>query len=461
MTRNDDPGTGRAAGGPPGLVVGGVASGVGKTVATLAIATALEEAGYAVQPAKAGPDFIDPSHHEAVTGRPSRTLDLWLCGEDGLRRNYARGEGDLCVVEGVMGLYDGDGSSTAMVAEALGLPVVLVVDANAGMESVAATALGFQRYAAEIDREIEVAGIVAQRAHGGRHEQGIRDALPDEIAYFGRIPPTPDLEIPDRHLGLEMGEEAALPVDALEEAAESLDADRLSAVARRPAVAETPAEPESTAAGSTRDTQKSVDATIAMADDAAFCFRYPATIDRFRDRATLVTFSPVAGDPVPDCDGVYLPGGYPELHAAALAESPTLAELGDRAADGLPVFGECGGLMAMSETLTTVDGERHEMAGILPADVAMHDRYQALDHVELEALDDALTARGGERIRGHEFHYSSADVGPDARFAFETVRGDGITGDHDGLVEYDSLGTYVHVHPESGAFDRFLESVVD
>ena len=465
MTRNDA-GNGRAAGGPPGFVLGGVASGVGKTVATLAIATALDEAGYAVQPAKAGPDFIDPSHHEAVTGRPSRTLDLWLCGEDGLRRNYARGEGDVCVVEGVMGLYDGDGSSTAMVAEALGLPVVLVVDANAGMESVAATALGFQRYAAKIDRDIEVAGIVAQRAHGGRHEQGIRDALPDEIAYFGRIPPSPGLEIPDRHLGLEMGEEAALPVDALGEAAETLDADRLSAVARRPtepktpAESETPTESETPAAGSSGGTVESADATIAMADDAAFCFRYPATIERFRDRATLVTFSPVAGDPIPDCDGVYLPGGYPELHAAALAESPTLAELGDRAADGLPVFGECGGLMAMSETLTTVDGDRHEMAGILPADVAMHDRYQALDHVELAALDDTLTARGGEYIRGHEFHYSSADVGSDARFAFETVRGDGITGDRDGLLEYDSLGTYVHVHPESGAFDRFLESVL-
>jgi cobyrinic acid a,c-diamide synthase len=125
-----------------GVVLGGTSSGVGKTVAALAVSRALDDAGYAVQPAKAGPDFIDPSHHRAVTGRPSRTLDCWLQGEDGIRRNYARGEGDICVVEGVMGLYDGDGSSTAMVAEALELPVVLVVDASAGMESVAATALG-------------------------------------------------------------------------------------------------------------------------------------------------------------------------------------------------------------------------------------------------------------------------------------------------------------------------------
>ncbi|MFW5977794.1 MAG: cobyrinic acid a,c-diamide synthase [Halohasta sp.] len=430
-----------------GFVLGGVSSGVGKTVATLAIIRALDEAGYAVQPAKAGPDFIDPSHHEAVAGRPSRTLDLWLEGEDGLARNYARGEGDICVVEGVMGLYDGDGSSTAMVAEALDLPVVLVVDAKAGMESVAATAYGFREYAEAIGREIEVAGIVAQRAHGGRHEQGIRDALPDELAYFGRIPPSSDLEIPDRHLGLEMGEEAALPHDALDEAAEHLMVERLIDCARAPPQID--AEPTSAA--------DATGTTVAVASDAAFCFRYPAAIERLQERATVRTFSPVADDPVPDCDGVYLPGGYPELHAEELAASSTLSELGEQASEGLAVFGECGGLMAMSQSLTTTTGESYEMAGILPADVEMCDRYQALDHVDLEATAGTLTARTGESIRGHEFHYSKASVDADARFAFETRRGDGIDGDHDGLLEYESLGTYAHVHAETGAFDRFVD----
>jgi len=430
-----------------GFVLGGVSSGVGKTVATLAIIRAFDEAGYAVQPAKAGPDFIDPSHHEAVAGRPSRTLDLWLEGEDGLARNYARGEGDICVVEGVMGLYDGDGSSTAMVAEALDLPVVLVVNAKAGMESVAATAYGFREYATTIGRDIEVAGIIAQRAHGGRHEQGIRDALPESMDYFGRIPPSSDLEIPDRHLGLEMGEEAALPHDALSEAAQYLETERLVDVAREPPQVD----PTS---GEASDPSE---ATIAVASDAAFCFRYPASIERLQEQATVRTFSPVAGDPVPECDGVYLPGGYPELHAKELAATSTLSELGDRASDGLPVFGECGGLMAMSQSLTTTEGDRYEMAGILPADVEMQDRYQALDHVELEATARTLTAGAGETIRGHEFHYSKASVDSDARFAFETVRGDGIDGDHDGLLEYESLGTYAHVHAESGAFDRFVD----
>ena len=438
-----------------GFVLGGVSSGVGKTVATLAIIRALDDAGYSVQPAKAGPDFIDPSHHEAIAGRPSRTLDLWLEGDAGLARNYARGEGDICVVEGVMGLYDGDGSSTAMVAEALDLPVVLVVDAKAGMESVAATAYGFREYAATIDREIDVAGVVAQRAHGGRHAEGIRDALPDEMAYFGRIQPSSDLEIPDRHLGLEMGDEAALPYDALDEAAESLETERLVEVAREPRGSDA----EMDASGS--PAAEPTDATVAVASDAAFCFRYPATIERLRERATVRTFSPVAGDPVPDCDGVYLPGGYPELHAEELASSPTLDDLGERASDGLPVVGECGGLMAMSQSLTTADGESHAMAGILPADVTMCDRYQALDHIELDATTGTLTADSGETIRGHEFHYSEASVDSDARFAFDVRRGDGIDGDHDGLLAYDSLGTYAHVHAASGAFDRFIESLAD
>jgi cobyrinic acid a,c-diamide synthase len=430
-----------------GFVVGGTRSGVGKTVATLAIARALGARGHEVQPAKAGPDFIDPSHHEAVIGRPSRTLDPWLEGDEGVRRNYHRGAGDVCVVEGVMGLYDGDCSSTAMVAETLGLPVVLVVDAGAGMESVAATAHGFREYAARAGRDIEVAGVVAARAHGGRHERGIRDALPGELTYFGRVPPRSALEIPERQLGLHTGEEAAPDAAALDDAAETIRADRLLDVAR------VPPQPTERAVGDRTG------ARIAVARDAAFRFVYPATVERLRERATVVTVSPLAGDELPACDGVYLPGGYPELHAERLAASPTLAAIAARAADGTTVFGECGGLMALSESLTTTDGDRHEMAGVLPASVRMHDRYQALDHVELRATRETPIASPADRPRGHEFHYSSADVDGDARFAFEVIRGDGILDGRDGLREYRTLGTYCHLHPERRAFDALVERV--
>ncbi|GAB3703287.1 cobyrinic acid a,c-diamide synthase [Halorubrum pallidum] len=440
-----------------GVVLGGVSSGVGKTVAALAAIRALSDAGHAVQPAKAGPDFIDPSHHAHVAGRPSRTLDLWLQGEAGLRRNYARGEGDVCVVEGVMGLYDGDKSSTAAVAEALDLPVVLVVDASAGMESVAATALGFQTYAERAGRDVDVVGVIAQRAHGGRHARGIREALPDELTYFGRIPPRDDLEIPDRHLGLHMGEESPIGEDALGAAAEAIRTERLIEAAREP----TPVGASGDAAAiSDGPTETDCDRPrVALARDDAFRFVYPATVERLRERATVVTFEPTAGDPLPPCDGVYLPGGYPENHAAALAESQALSDVADAAADGTPVLGECGGLMALAESLTTVDGDTHRMAGALPADVTMRERYQALDHVELRATRDAPTAAAGETRRGHEFHYSSAEAADDARFAFEVERGTGIDGDHDGLIEHRTLGTYCHLHPESGAFDAFLDGL--
>ncbi|MFB6302714.1 MAG: cobyrinic acid a,c-diamide synthase [Haloferacaceae archaeon] len=443
-----------------GVVLGGTRSGVGKTVAALAVARALESAGYAVQPAKAGPDFIDPSHHAAVVGRPSRTLDVWLQGAAGARRNYHRGSGDVCVVEGVMGLYDGDGSSTAMVAEALDCPVVLVVDASGGMESVAAAALGFREYATHAGRDVDVAGVIAQRAHGGRHERGIREALPDDIAYLGRLPPVPDLEVPDRHLGLEMGDESPVAPEALDEAAATLRPERIVDLACEPP---RPQPGEEGAVGGTDAAERDGTAAprIAVASDRAFRFRYPATTERLRARADVATFAPLAGDPLPACDGVYLPGGYPELHAAALADAPALATLADRAADGLPVLGECGGLMALAETLTTAGGETHAMAGVLPGDVRMHDRHRALDHVTLRARRDALTADAGGRLRGHEFHYSALDPGPDARYAFDVERGDGIDGDHDGLTEYRTLGTYAHVHAASGAFDAFVAAARD
>jgi cobyrinic acid a,c-diamide synthase len=427
-----------------GFVLAGTSSGVGKTVATLATLRAFERAGYDAQPAKAGPDFIDPSHHAVVGERPSRSLDPWLCGEAGCRRNYYRGSGDVCVVEGMMGLYDGT-NSTAYVAETLGLPVVLVVDAKAGMESVAAQALGFREYADEAGRDVDVVGVLAQRAHGGRHAGGIREALPEGLEYFGRIPPLSDLEIPERHLGLHMGEEAPIDADALAAAAEAIAVERLAAAATEPPH---PAPPPD---------RPAVGATVAVADDAAFCFSYPATRERLRERAEVVTFSPVAGDPLPDCDGVYLPGGYPELHGPELEGGGTLGDLAAAAADGLPILGECGGLMALVETLTDGDGDAHRMAGVLPADVEMRDRYQALDHVELLAREDAPTAAAGETLRGHEFHYSAAAVDSAATFAFDVRGGEGVDDGRDGLLEYRTLGTYAHVHAESGAFDAFLE----
>ena len=438
-----------------GVVLGGTSSGVGKTVATLAVLRALDDAGYEPQPAKAGPDFIDPSHHEAVVDGHSRSLDPWLEGEAGTRRTYHRGTGDVCVVEGMMGLYDGTVCSTARVAATLDLPVVLVVDASAGMQSVGATALGFAEYAAEAGFDIDVCGVIAQRAHGGRHESGIREALPDGISYLGRVPPDDDLSIPDRHLGLEMGTESPVDPEALDRAAETINVEQLVALTREPPEPTAPSTGRPATGGRTDPTDDPP--RVVVADDPAHCFCYPSTRERLREVAGVELVSFVDDDPLPPCDGVYLPGGYPERYATELADATALDELAARAADGLPVFGECGGLMTLAASLTTTDGDTVEMAGVLPADVRMEERYQALDHVELTADGRTLTADAGEALRGHEFHYSTADVAGDARFAFTVERGEGITGSADGLTEYQTLGTYAHVHPESGAFDTFCE----
>ncbi|OYR82565.1 cobyrinic acid a,c-diamide synthase, partial [Halorubrum ezzemoulense] len=195
---------------------------------------------------------------------------------------------------------------------------------------VAATALGFARYADRTSHDVDVAGVIAQRAHGGRHEEGIREALPDELAYCGRVPPREDLEIPDRHLGLRMGEEALLDDDALDAAAETLRTDRLLDLAREPT-----AEPSAGNSPESREGPR-----IAVADDEAFRFVYPATRERLSERATVVPFAPATGDDLPPCDGVYLPGGYPELHAEALAEGPALGSIATVASEGTPVLGE-------------------------------------------------------------------------------------------------------------------------
>jgi cobyrinic acid a,c-diamide synthase len=266
------------------------------------------------------------------------------------------------------------------------------------------------------------------------------------MSYVGRIPPDERLEVPDRHLGLHSGTEAPVPTDALDDAAETIDTERLLCL-----IAD-PAPPPAPVSGPPDGSN-----TVAVARDDAFRFVYPATIERLGG-PDVRTFSPVAGDPLPDADALYLPGGYPELEAPALARSPTLDAIADAAADGTPIFGECGGLMTLGETLTTADGDTYGMAGVLPADVTMHDRYQALDHVELRATAASPVADPGTRVRGHEFHYSSASLGDDARLAFDVERGDGIAENRDGLLEYATLGTYAHLHAASGAFDRLLEA---
>lgn len=447
----------------PAVLVAGTSSGVGKTTVVLGMMAALRRRGLVVAPFKVGPDFIDPSHHAAICGRPSRNLDTFMMGMDGVRRSFARGvEGaDVAVIEGVMGLYDGldatEVASSASVAKALGAPVLLVMNVHGTSRSAAAMALGYRSY----DPKVEVAGLILNRVGSERHRSLLEDALaPLGIPILGTLPRRGEIALPSRHLGLEMGFESRHDLDALADfVEENAYLDRILELGCQvPAVEpEAQAEPEA----ETVQDQEGGRIRIAVAYDEAFCFYYAENFEILRRLgADLRFFSPIR-DPLPEADGLYLGGGYPELYAGALEESPTRHEIKKAAEDGMPIYGECGGLMYLCEAVISKDGNSEDekrMAGVLPATTSMTGRLQALGYVEGDVVAENPVVAKGTVIRGHEFHYSKMDCARDARFAYRFRRGTGIDGNKDGLVEHEALGSYLHTHFTTFSVERFVES---
>lgn len=445
----------------PAVLVAGTSSGVGKTTVVLGMMAALRRRGLVVAPFKVGPDFIDPSHHAAICGRPSRNLDTFMMGMDGVRRSFARGvEGaDVAVIEGVMGLYDGldatEVASSASVAKALGAPVLLVMNVHGTSRSAAAMALGYRSY----DPKVEVAGLILNRVGSERHRSLLEDALaPLGIPILGTLPRRGEIALPSRHLGLEMGFESRHDLDALADfVEENAYLDRILELGCQvPAVEpEAQAEPEA----ETVQDQEGGRIRIAVAYDEAFCFYYAENFEILRRLgADLRFFSPIR-DPLPEADGLYLGGGYPELYAGALEESPTRHEIKKAAEDGMPIYGECGGLMYLCESVVSKDGfSEKKMAGVLPATTTMTGRLQALGYVEGDVVAENPVVARGSAIRGHEFHYSRMDCARDARFAYRFRRGKGIDGNKDGLVEHEVLGSYLHTHFSTFSVERFVES---
>jgi len=445
----------------PAVLVAGTSSGVGKTTVVLGMMAALRRRGLVVAPFKVGPDFIDPSHHAAICGRPSRNLDTFMMGMDGVRRSFARGvEGaDVAVIEGVMGLYDGldatEVASSASVAKALGAPVLLVMNVHGTSRSAAAMALGYRSY----DPKVEVAGLILNRVGSERHRSLLEDALaPLGIPILGTLPRRGEIALPSRHLGLEMGFESRHDLDALADfVEENAYLDRILELGCQvPAVEpEAQAEPEA----ETVQDQEGGRIRIAVAYDEAFCFYYAENFEILRRLgADLRFFSPIR-DPLPEADGLYLGGGYPELYASALEESPTRHEIKKAAEDGMPIYGECGGLMYLCESVVSKDGfSEKKMAGVLPATTTMTGRLQALGYVEGDVVAENPVVAKGTVIRGHEFHYSKMDCARDARFAYRFRRGTGIDGNKDGLVEHEALGSYLHTHFTTFSVERFVES---
>jgi len=433
---------------PQLLVIAGVASGVGKTTITLGLLEAFRRRGLVVQAFKIGPDFIDPGFHELITGRPSHNLDGWMCGREHLIATVAReaADADLAIIEGVMGCFDGfDGSSedgsTAQVAKWLAAPVVLVVDVKGQSRTAAAVVLGCER----LDPALNVAAVIANRVGGDVHRRWVEDAIAAtcRAVSVGAVRRDDLLTLPERHLGLVTAVEGTLTSALRARWAEiietSIDLDQLLKIAV-PLRENAPVRFAMQVAP-TR-------ARIGVARDAAFQFYYPENLERLRAAgADIVFWSPQAADTLPDVDGLYFGGGYPELYAHALSENERVRKTVRAFAEaGRPIYAECGGLMYLAEALEDLDEVSHPMVGVLPATVHMRPRKLSLGYTEVFFTADTPLGPAGTAARGHEFHYSTLGPVPDVvprAWRLETRRGGGRT---EGYVIGRTLMSYVHLH---------------
>jgi cobyrinic acid a,c-diamide synthase len=430
----------------PGLLVAAPRSGSGKTTVTLGILRALARRGVAVQPMKCGPDYIDPAFHGVAAGRTSRNLDGWAMRPgllDALLAQAAR-QADIVICEALMGLFDGvaapggtDEGSSASIAARAGWPVLLVLDVSGQSQSAGAVAKGF----ATFRPDVEIAGVVLNKLSSARHhalvERGIAAA---GLRVFGALPRRGDLVLPERHLGLVQAAETSglgRILDALADFVDThCDITAIRAAARR----------GTGACAGAADGLDPPGQRIALAHDEAFSFIYPHLIEGWRRKgASILPFSPLA-DEAPDetTDIVWLPGGYPELHAARLSGNRRFLDGLRHFARTRPIHGECGGYMVLGRLIVDAAGVGHAMAGLLDLETSFAERRMSLGYRHARALGDSPVAAAGGAVRGHEFHYSRVlRAGDPPLFEVKDAMGSplGMAGGRRGNV----TGSFFHV----------------
>ena len=445
-------------------------SGSGKTTVSLAIMAALNRRGVAVAPFKCGPDFIDPGYHRLVTGQPSINLDAWMCPEVFVRDTFCfhTTDADLAIIEGVMGLFDGLGSSStegssAQIAIITGTPVVLVVNARGMAASAAALIKGF----CEFDPRVRVTGVIFNNVGSGSHSELLRkvmaDALP-EVTVFGCIPRDESLAIPSRHLGLVTAEDNPLPPEFLERlvkmAEHCLDLDGLARLGFDSAQPPGPPpcrslsgvegnRPGSQVSEAVRRVSEA-EPRIAVARDAAFCFVYEDNLRLLREAgAEIFSFSPLEDKTLPtDISGIYLPGGYPELYAEQLSANVSMKEAIRSAVEAnMPVYAECGGFVYLTEGMDTSEAKQTvDFVGIFPVRAKMLPRRKALGYRQVKLLHDTVIGSAGVVCRGHEFHYSETGEMPDSIKSNYSVSRLGAQLGTEGFSVRNCLASYLHLH---------------
>ena len=436
----------------PRVVIAGACSGVGKTTISVGLMSALKEAGFTVQSFKVGPDYIDPSYHSAVTGRPAGNLDAWMVPQDQIIELFTResASADIAVVEGVMGLYDGasgmnEEGSTAQIAKVLRCPVILVIDAYAIARTAGAVVLGYRRF----DEKVNIAGVILNRVGGASHTAWCKQAIEDAtgIPVIGALPRNKEIELPERHLGLIPTPERE-PLDKFYAKTtrfirSNVDLGAVVKIAKAAPELPTvkhPIYPAAKCPGT---------AVIGVAFDEAFNFYYSGNIDLLAAYgAEIKHFSPIHDKALPaDVDGLYIGGGFPEMLAKELEANEAMRHSIKRAVDsGMPVYAECGGLMYLTEAIVDFTGESFKMAGVLHGKTVMIKKV-LLNYAVADVTRDNPLSSAGNRLKGHEFHSSEiVDLPADAEFAYHLQRGVGIVGGRDGWMHQNALAAYLHVH---------------
>lgn len=423
-----------------GILISAPASGCGKTLVTLALLRLLARRGIPVTPAKSGPDYIDPGFHRRASGRDSVNLDAYAMQPRTILGLAGQSDG-LFAVEGAMGLFDGAANgrgSAAALAQMLGLPIVLVVDCARQAQSVAALVRGFATH----DPSIGIAGLILNRVGSQRHETMLRAALePLAIPVLAALPAEPSLAIPSRHLGLVRAQELEAVERLCDRAADwleaALDLDGLLEVSSRAAMP----------AGDGRASRlPPPGARIAVARDDAFAFAYPHLLGGWRGAGADISFFSPLADEAPDigADAVYLPGGYPELHAGRISGAAAFrAGMTDSAVRGALVYGECGGYMVLGDGIVDGEGARHAMLGMLPLETSFQTARRHLGYRQAVPTDDAPFWAGA--VTAHEFHYASILSEGDAGRLFRASDATGQPLGSLGLYRGRVMGSFLHV----------------
>lgn len=431
----------------PRLVIAGTHSGVGKTTFTVGLCGALRRMGLCVSAFKCGPDYLDPTWHFRAAGVRSQNLDGWMMGREAVLATFhnTAKDSDIALIEGVMGLFDGADAtseigSTAEIAKWLGAPVLLVVDAAGMSRSVAAMASGF----ASFDPDLRVGGVLCNRVGSRGHLDLLRQAS-RLVPVLGGLPRNPTIAFPERHLELHAAAEASVPSDCLDTWAELVatwcDVKAIGELARNVTALQWTPPVSRKILGGQR-------CRIGLAVDEAFHFYYDENLRLLREfGAELIEFSPMRDEKLPDVDGLYLGGGYPELHARALTENKSLRQqIQEFCHADKPVYAECGGLMYLCSGIRFQTGSFFPMVGVFPAEAVMSDKLQALGYVEATIQRNCIMGATGQRFRGHQFRYSTLEWEKNVASAYTLTkrrRGEVV---EEGYLYANVLGSYVHAH---------------